>query len=170
MDYDDNLDGGGGGYGGAYGGGGGGGDLSQYQSHPAASSSASAGAGADVEGTASSMTFTGDPTRLNDLLQQRGLVSAFGSQSQTNLRADALSLGPEAAESVRLRRASMNSLNQNPVGWDGGRRNTNTKHDPTNNNTQQPHQRKQSGGAGAGSGPHSRTGSRGTPAGKQAGK
>jgi hypothetical protein len=168
MDYDDNLDGGGGGYGG----GGGGGGLSQYQSHLAASSSsASAGAGADVEGTASSMTFTGDPTRLNDLLQQRGLVSAFGSQSQTNLRADALSLGPEAAESARLRRASMNSLNQNPVGWDGGRRNTNTKHDPPNNNTtQQPHQRKQSGGGGAGSGPHSRTGSRGTPAGKQAGK
>ena len=64
-----------------------------------------------------SLPFTGDPACLNYLLQTRGLVSAFGTASLVD-RAD-VALQP--AESARLRRANMNTLNQRPNGWDGGR-------------------------------------------------
>lgn len=109
LDEDDNLGGGGGG--------GGAGDYFQRESagqqqpfdddpqqHPQRVGDE------DEEGTATSMTFTGDPRRLNNLLQQRGLVSAFGAGM--NLRDDQQAIEPSSVESARVRRASMNSLNQ----------------------------------------------------------
>lgn len=121
LDDDDNLTGGGGGGGGA---GGRGSDYGyEQQSHPDASQGQQPAGAANGEGTASSMTFTGDPARLNDLLQQRGLVSAFTGMA---INSNAPPVAAATAESARVRRASMNSLNQAPKGWDGGR----TQHAP----------------------------------------
>ena len=101
ADEDENLGGGGGR--------GGGGDYFQRDQQQPFDADPQQHSHREDEGTATSMTFTGDPRRLNNLLQQRGLVSAFGAGM--TLRDDQ-PIQPSSVESARVRRASMNSLNQ----------------------------------------------------------